>query len=247
MNRTTLVRMALGAALTAAMPALGPLAWAQAPYRLEIIPLRHRPADQVLPALQPLLEPGALLSAHGNQLFLRASPANVAELRRVLEAIDQPARRLRILVRFDDAGETRRQAVQARGRIGEQEASVELRARADARRSEERVDQRVMVLEGGRAYIGGGVATRLQDRVTGFDVIPRLSGDQVTLEIAARRDTLRESRQAASVVRGRLGEWLELAGTEETTSRSAAGLAGSAGSTGASSRRVWVKVEEPRP
>lgn len=29
---------------------------------LEIIPLRHRTADQVLPALRPLMEPGATLT-----------------------------------------------------------------------------------------------------------------------------------------------------------------------------------------
>ena len=165
----------------------------------------------------------------------------------MLEAIDRPARRLQILVRFDDAHESRRQAVQASGRIGERGASVELRARADERRAEERVDQRIMVIEGGRAYIGGGATTSLQERVTGFEVVPRLSGGQVHLEIATRRDTLRQSQQAASVVSGRVGEWLELAGADESATRSGAGLGGAASFAGARSRRVWVKVEEAGP
>ena len=51
---------------------------------LEIISLRHRTADQVLPALRPLVEPGATLTGQGTQLIVRASPSNLAELRRAL-------------------------------------------------------------------------------------------------------------------------------------------------------------------
>ena len=70
---------------------------------LEIIPLRHRTADQVLPALRPLMEPGATLTGQGTQLIVRTSPANLEELRRALDEIDRPQRRLQISVRFEDS------------------------------------------------------------------------------------------------------------------------------------------------
>src|ERR1700752_1999939 len=73
---------------------------------LEIIALRHRTADQVLPALRPLMEPGATLTGQGTQLIVRTSPANLAELMRALEAIDRPSRRLQISVRYDDQMES---------------------------------------------------------------------------------------------------------------------------------------------
>src|ERR1043166_7339992 len=63
---------------------------------LEIIPLRHRTADQVLPALRPLLEPGATLTGQGTQLIVRTSPGNLDELRRALDEIDRPLRRLQV-------------------------------------------------------------------------------------------------------------------------------------------------------
>jgi type II secretory pathway component GspD/PulD (secretin) len=124
--------------------------------RLEIIPLRHRSADDVLPVLRPLLEPGATLSAHGHQLFVRTSPSNLAELRRVLESIDRPARRVQISVRFDDALEASRDALGVSGRAGSGGASIELRADQRSMSAADRIDQRVQVLEGGRATIYTG-------------------------------------------------------------------------------------------
>src|SRR5678816_2921450 len=76
---------------------------AAAPGSLEVFPLRHRTADQVLPALRPLMEPGATLTGQGTQLIVRTSPGNLAELRRALDDLDRPLRRLQISVRFDDA------------------------------------------------------------------------------------------------------------------------------------------------
>jgi len=86
MKRCNLVRLVLAASLSAA---------AHVPFAqqaLEIIPLRHRTVEQVLPALQPLLEPGATLSGSRGQLFLRASPSNADDIKRALAAIDRPAR-----------------------------------------------------------------------------------------------------------------------------------------------------------
>jgi hypothetical protein len=72
MNRNPLIRSALSAVLAAlAVHAAGQ-------NMLEIIPLRYRTVDQVLPALRPLLEPGGTLTGQGNQLIVRASPDNLA-------------------------------------------------------------------------------------------------------------------------------------------------------------------------
>ena len=64
-------------------------AQALAQQSLEIIALRHRTVEQVLPVLRPLLEPGGTLTGQRGQLIVRASPANLAELRQALAAIDQ--------------------------------------------------------------------------------------------------------------------------------------------------------------
>lgn len=242
MNRSHLVRLVLAMALAC----VANVTFAQ--QALEIIPLRHRTVDQVLPVLQPLLEPGATLSGSRGQLLLRASPANVAEIRRALEAIDRPSKRLQISVRFDDALERERRGIEASGTVGSSGARIGITAEDARRAATERVDQRLQVLEGSRAFIftgqsrplyfpGGGV---IQDVGTGFGVTPRMAGDHVTLEITPERETQR----AATTVTTRLGEWAEIAATASTAARDDRGIASASSRRAAESRRVWVKVEE---
>lgn len=249
MNLRRMIQVA-GAVLCAAAE----LAAAQA--TLEIIPLRHRTADQVLPALRPLLEPGGTLSAQSNQLIVRTSPANLADIRRALEAIDRPARRLQISVRFDDSTQEANRDLGASGTIGSAGSRIELRGRESRLGSEERVDQRIQVLDGGRALIitgqsnptrqrqyiqtPGGVVSQeivvLQEQASGLEVSPRVHGDRVDLEVA--------SQQVMTSVSARLGEWTEIGGIASSSTRDDRGIASTSRARSSQSRRVWVKVEE---
>ena len=208
-------------------------------YALEVISLRHRTAEQVLPALRPLVESGGTLTGQGNQLLVRTSPGNLAELRRALEAIDQPARRLQISVRFDDSFDASRRSLGASGRIGADGSRVEIRARESSSSGIERVDQRLQVLEGSHAMIytsqsqpvrerryiqtPGGVVSQevtvLQDTRMGFEVVPRLAGSTVQVEIA--------TANGYTTAAGPLGEWFPL------------GAVASESGT----RRAWIRVD----
>lgn len=215
---------------------------------LEIIPLRYRTVEQVLPALQPLVEPGGTLSGARNQLFLRASPANAAEIKRALAAIDRPLKRLQISVRLDDAQDRERRALGAGGTMSSRGARVDVTAEDARRAAAERVDQRIQVLEGGRATIftgesrvlgvPGGVA--VQDVGTGFEVAPRLAGSVVVLDIFQAQ----QRQRASTSVSARLGEWIEIAGVQSDRSRDERGIASASRARGVESRRVWLKVEE---
>jgi hypothetical protein len=256
MNRSCVVRVVLHArwVLGVGLACLSFSLFAQA---LEIIPLRHRTAEQVLPALQPLLEPGGTLSGSRNQLFLRASPANVAEIKRALDSIDRPLKRLSISVRLDDAAERERRAVGASGTVSNRGARVDVTAEDSRRMAGERVDQRVQVLEGGRAAIMAGQSNPLavpggaviQDLRSGFDVVPRLAGGEVELEILQQRETPGsrpgsvQGQHVSTVVRARLGEWVEIAGAAAARAREARGIGSASGAHGTESRRVWLKVE----
>ena len=151
------------------------------------------------------------------------------------QVLDRPARRLQISVRFEGGLEASRSALEASGRIGNRGSDVQVRAQEAHSLREERIDQRVQALEGARAFIAlgqsrpvmqrrriqtpGGVVAQesfvMDDATTGFEVVPRLAGDRVFVEIA--------SQNVATSASGRLGEWFEL------------------GTVGA--RQVWVKVE----
>lgn len=252
MNHSSLVRLVVAFALAC----FACVTFAQ--QALEIIPLRHRTAEQVLPALQPLLEPGATLSGSRGQLFLRASPANVAEIKRALEVIDRPLRRLQISVRLDDALDRERRSVEATGTIGSRGARVGIGAEDSRSAAGERVDQRLQVLEGGRAYIATGQTrplsvpggTVIQDLASGFEVVPRVAGGQVILEIAQQRETAGahpgsvQGQRVATTVTARLGEWVEIGGMASSAARDDRGIASASRARSAESSRVWVKVEE---
>src|SRR5919198_6333729 len=138
MNRGALIRFAALMLLATA---------AMAENALEIITLRHRTAGEVLPSLRPILESGATLSGQGSQLFVRTSPANLDDLRLALEALDRPARRLLISVRYDEDRDAAARGIDASGRIGNRDSRIDVRAQDSRSRSEERVDQRVQALE----------------------------------------------------------------------------------------------------
>ena len=85
---------------------------------MEIIPLKYRTVEQVLPSLQVLIEPGGALSGMNNQLIVRSSGKNIAQIRQALSAIDLPARRLMIYVSQNRDTESRQQGAELSGQVG---------------------------------------------------------------------------------------------------------------------------------
>ena len=224
---------------------------------LQILQLRSRSAEQVIPILRPLLEPSGVLTGQGYQLIVRTSPKNLAEMRAVLDSIDRPPRRLVISVRQGATAEEMRRSAGARSA------------------SDQGIDQRVQVLEGGHAMIGFEESRPLQQRQvfrspdgrvvretttviqqasTGFEVVPRLSGDTVHLEIAPQREGFVsggapgaiESQRVATTVSDRLGEWIDVGGASSSSVRSGSGILSSGESRASGTSSTWVNVEELR-
>lgn len=153
---------------------------------VEVILLKYRQADQVIPVLQPLLGREASISNFQNQLVIRATPAELAQVKRVLAGIDTPPRRLLITVRQDaDISGSRREA-EVSGSIGNNNARVtvpgsgsreggnvvlrdgddRLRARVvdSSQAGGERTAQTVQVLEGYSAFIRAGESQPVRNR-----------------------------------------------------------------------------------
>ena len=88
---------------------------------LEIIPLQHTLVSEVLPLVRPLLEPGGTVTGMHDQLIIKATNANIAEIKRVLAAFDRPPKTLKITVRQDVSAHSRIQedAVSGRFRSGD--------------------------------------------------------------------------------------------------------------------------------
>lgn len=155
---------------------------------LEVIELRARRADDVIPVLRPLLAPGGTISGLQGKLIVRTTPANLAELRRVLDLIDAAPRRLMISVRQDDSATREDNAVEITGSVGSDRARVTvpgsgetsgstvqggsgddaLRARVLDKRSvgSGANVQTVQVLEGNTAFIRLGESVPVRSRTT---------------------------------------------------------------------------------
>ena len=70
-----------------------------ADYPLEIIELKGRPLEEVLPIIRPFVDSDGAVSGMNNQLILRTSKESLHDIRAILSRIDTPPRRLLISVR----------------------------------------------------------------------------------------------------------------------------------------------------
>jgi type II secretory pathway component GspD/PulD (secretin) len=75
--------------------------------------------------------------------------------------------------------------------------------------------KKILMIGGRQVLIAQGI--ELQDVTTGFDVLPRVRGDRVLMEISPRLSTLRDPatgladfQELATTVEVRLGEWIDL-------------------------------------
>lgn len=268
------------------------LLWSSAVYAeqaaLEVIPLKYRSVEEVLPVLQPFVGNEGALSGMNSQLIVRTTPARMAEIRKILARIDTLPKQLRIIVRQGSWAGKQVHGAEVSGQVGTGDVRVTVPARggrgasaeadgvrariwrSDAAKQDENT-QEIQVLEGRQAFIRLGLAvplrettvvqggvtsrivesTRYQEIGTGFFVVPRLSGDQVVLDISPQKERLAggtgqniETQRIVTTVSGRLGEWIELGGLSQQQEDSEAGWVYGTGKMSSDSRRVWVKVEE---
>lgn len=248
--------------------------------RVELLPLKHRTAEEVIPLLRPLVGPEGGLSGTGYQLILRTTPENLAQIREILNTIDTAPRRLRIIVRQDADVEQSGTDVSASGHVvirrtpagnaSEVQGRVDIGAHGSQVNEDTTVSQQLMVLEGSPAYIQVGQSVpmverhvdrsgrqvqaydsvRYRDVTTGFYVLPRVHGDQVTLEINPHRQALNSRRNGQvdvqeihTTVSARLGEWIDLGGVTEQQNQRRSGILYSTRDAHSDRRRMLVKVE----
>ena len=156
-------------------------------------------------------------------------------------------------MRFDDALDRAAQGVETSGRVTNRGSSVDVRVQDRQSTAIERVDQRVQVLDGGRAFISTGRSAPIYDGTvfhetsSGFEAIARLAGDGVLVEIAQRRDTLARQQALSTTVSGRLGQWLDIGAAVEAASRDDSAILSARSTRSARSGQIWLKVDELKP
>ena len=250
-----------------------------ADYPIEVIELKSRPLDEIIPVIRPFVGADGTVTGMGNNLVIKASPARVQEIRQLLLTLDRPPRRLVISV--GKQGDLTRSSSGYRAsadiNAGDSRVTINSPGRpVDSSRAHIRIHDhslqgertsryRVQGLEGRPAWINSGSriplqtaeryydqerrTTQLQDVTSGFYVVPRLHGDEVMLEIMQHDDRLGRRRgvintqSTGTVVRGRLGEWVELGGIDTSNTSQDGGLGRSVTSQGSNSQGIQIKVE----
>lgn len=242
--------------------------------QLEVIELRSKTADQVLPTLLPLVEPGGTLTGMNNQLFLKASARNRTDIKRALAALDTPSRRLIIRISQNRQADESARGAEASGQVvlgSSRRSHVEARVWDTKSVRGESAAQMVQTVEGGQAFIqigrslplpmrqvvigpGGAIINETvvyRDVGRGFYAVPRVNGQRVTLEISQQADSMSgygrgaiDTQRISTTVAGHLGEWIELGGGGSQ----AVGQQGGGLSVGTSdardNRSIWLMVEE---
>ncbi len=229
---------------------------------LEVIKLKYRSAEELLPVIRPLLNKDEVASGMNDQLILRASPRSVIQIRHLLDEIDTVPRRLKITVMQNVDSETAASLTEAAGK-------GELNARIISTRSldDDKNTRQLQVLEGSRALVKSGqsvpvtqrvqnawgtqVTTRYRDIDSGFYVLPRINGNTVTLQISAQNAALSanqndpaiRTQQAVSTVSGRLGEWIEIGGVGRQESNDNSTISTRSISSFNEQRHILIKVE----
>jgi type II secretory pathway component GspD/PulD (secretin) len=266
---------------------------------VEVISLRYRTAQELIPILQPMVAREGSLSGLQSQLIVRTTPANLEDIKRILASVDVMPRQLLITVRQDADITNERSGATVSGSVGGEHGRITVpgspntrggnvvlregdnRARVhviEGRSNEvDRNAQSVRVMEGREAFVrigqsvpvrgrevrrtmvGGQVVeqvvdtTHYRDMSTGFYVLPRVSGDRVTLDISPQRETPSHQVPGAvsvqgvvTTVSGQLGDWIEIGGIGQDSSGQRTVLLGQSASSTRDVRRVQVRVEEAR-
>ena len=261
--------------------------------QLEVIPLQKRMVDDVIQIIRPLVAPGGTVTGMNNQLIIKTTPSNLAEIKQLLKQIDHAPRRLMITVKQDVAGDSQFREDSLSGKYssddvqiktgrdhsneglsvsaGDKDSNIRYRTLSGSSRADDKNTFKVQALEGQPAYINQGqsvpvnlsntVITRngvvvnrstdYQDVSSGFYVLPRLNGEQVSLLAATELSSIKPGRHAATnvqgletTVTGRLGEWMELGGIAQSFNREGRQNFSSSNVRGQELRTVLIKVDE---
>ena len=69
--------------------------------KLEVITLHYRSADEIIPVIKPFVSADGTVTGMNNQLIIKSTAANIADIKQLLLNIDRKPRRLMITVSHD--------------------------------------------------------------------------------------------------------------------------------------------------
>ena len=261
--------------------------------RLEVIPLQNRMVDDVIHIIRPLVAPGGTVTGMNNQLIVKTTPSNLAEIKEILTRIDHAPRKLMITVKQNIYGNSHLREDSLTGKYGsdnvqinaghdhsneglsisagDKNSNVRYRTLNSTASADDGNTFKVQALEGRPAFINQGQSipvdtstayvtrhgvvvnqsTDYYETRSGFYVLPRLNGNQVTLLAATELSSVQPSSHPTvnvqgveTTVTGRLGQWMELGVIDQSFNRGTRQNFSSSNIRGHEFRTVLIKVDE---
>ena len=136
---------------------------------LQIIDLKNRPAQEVIPVIKPMLKPNDAITGTGFQLFIRTDAKTLDEVTRLLQVMDKAPRNLIIKVRnnVDSSSSSTDFNTSGNYEIGDdvqvvvgdrppREEGTKVRINNTKNRSQDNTEHMIRVIEGGEAFITAG-------------------------------------------------------------------------------------------
>ncbi len=244
---------------------------------MEIIPLKYRPASELQPLISPLLESSEQIIANNSNLIIKATPTRLKELKSLIDKLDTALSNLAITVIQSKTKTAEQLNASANIKFSgtnhpRPQSSISVYGRFGQSKNLSNTDstQVVKTLEGRSAYIKTGTMhpvqnvtvynsangypaissnTQLIETSTGFLVTPRLTGNQVTVEITPWSDKMNyqgniETQSGYSTIRINLGEWVEIGGIREQSEISSNRTLAHAYSTTNNDFHILIKIEK---
>ena len=206
------------------------------------IQIKSRPAASMVDAVRPILGQEGSVSAFHDKLIVKGTPEQIATVRAMLNEIDRPARRLIIEVRQAsqiaqstrdfgygvNTGDVRIGRAPPGSDAQVRYQDIRTRGSGDSLQRVQALDGRPALIRAGQSvpvyqtqqYIGPwgvsqGYEVQYRDTSSGFYALPRVHGNQVTVEIYQQSERPADSgrfniQQASSMLRGKLGQWMTL-------------------------------------
>jgi hypothetical protein len=243
----------------------------------QVLKLKFRRAEDVIPMLRPYIDPAGQLGGQGDQLVVRTTLQNLAQIRQLLVTLDRPPRWLTIAVRLDRPPAFAGEATLPNGQVvTDSRAAVAPADNGAARVTTARSsEQLIRVQEDAYAPLRFETAvpmtfrhfaigargveevrgTITYDSMVDYVVRPRLIGTAVSLEIEPQDNTLLTDRgqrgRLSLTAQGRLGDWIAVGGADLRSDDETASTSGTLQARTqpvTNQRGVWLKVElEPDP
>lgn len=208
---------------------------------MDVVPLQHRPAAEIQILLGPLLEVDDRVVENGASLIVKTTPERLENLEAVIKQLDTPMANLVVTVfqnSYKTAAELNAEATPAAsGQISMHGMNADTQDVNNSRNTQvlRTLDRQPAYIKTGKqtpmqpnsqygSYNGGmsaSTTTQMLETSTGFAVTPRLSGQQVLIDIEPWADQPTHnggvnSQTAHTTLSAKLGEWVEIAGNDSS-------------------------------